>query len=101
MSANDGGKPPAAWLQQLREALHWDRLIEMAGKSLAIDPNDPVTHRQIAWAYAASNRAAKMRPHVEFLLARETDDDASHHLAAVYYLETHRIKQASRHLETL
>jgi hypothetical protein len=70
MSEHDGGKPPAAWLEHLREAKHWDRLIAMAGKSLEVEPNDPVTHGHIAWAYAASDRPAKMWPHVEFLLKR-------------------------------
>ena len=83
MSEHDGRKPPTAWLNQLREAGHWERLIEMAGQSLAVDPNDPETHRQIAWAYAASNRPAKMKPHVDFLLHTEPEHASSHHLAAV------------------
>ena len=39
-----------------------------------IDPNDPETHRQIAWAYAASNRPARMKPHVDFLLHADWEE---------------------------
>ncbi|MDR3404190.1 MAG: hypothetical protein P4L99_16955 [Chthoniobacter sp.] len=101
MSEHDGRKPPAAWLSQLRAAGHWDRLIEMAGRSLAVDPNDPETHRQIAWAYAASDRPAKMQPHVDFLLQAEPGHASSHHLAAVYHLDLQRHTQARPHIETL
>lgn len=101
MSEHDGRKPPAAWLRQLREAGHWDRLIELAGQSLAVDPNDVDTHRHIAWAYAASNRPAHMKPHVDFLLQAEPDSTSTHHLAAVQHLDLQRHKQARPHIETL
>ena len=101
MNEHDGGKPPAAWLDHLREAKHWERLIAMATKSLEIDPDDPVTHRHLAWAYASSDQPAKMWPHVEFLLNRQPDEASSHHLAAVYYLDTQKHKRSWPHIQTL
>jgi tetratricopeptide (TPR) repeat protein len=101
MNEHDGGKPPEVWLVHLREARHWDRLIALASKRLEADPNDPKTHRHIAWAYAASNRPTEMWPHVDFLLKTEADELGTHHLAAVHFLDTHRPKQAWPHIQTL
>lgn len=101
MSATDRSKPPAEWLEQLSEAGHWDRLIEIASDSLAIDPNDPETHRQIAWAYAKTSRSAKLRQHVSFLLSVDPDDARHHHLAAIYFLDTKQHRKAGPHINTL
>jgi tetratricopeptide (TPR) repeat protein len=101
MSDHDGSKPPAGWLNHLREAGHWSRLIEMAARSLAVDPNDPETHRHIAWAYAHCNRFSEMWPHVDFLLKAEPDEPLNHHLAAIYYLDTNQHRKARAHIDLL
>jgi len=101
MNEHDGSKPPAGWLNQLHEAGHWNRLIEMAARSLAVDPNDSETHRHIAWAYAKSSRLLDMWPHVDFLLKAEPNEPLNHHLAAIYYLDTNQHKKARSHIDLL
>jgi len=101
MSEQDGAKPPIAWLNHLHEAHHWERLIKVASESLAVDPQDPETHRHIAWAYAATQRLPELARHVSFLLNADPDDARHHHLAAVYYLDAKRHKRAAPHIEAL
>src|ERR1700744_2839721 len=101
MSEHDGGKPPAAWLDHLHDASQWNRLVEIALRSLALDPNDPITHRHIAWAYAKTDRYPAMWPHLSFLLGVEPDEARNHHLAAIYYLDTAQHKKARSHIDVL
>lgn len=101
MSESSTTKPPVAWLQQLHDAGHWERLITIAMDSLAIDPNDPETHRFIGWAYAKVGRLPQMFHHVSFLLNFDPDDSRHHHLAAVYFLDARQHQKAEPHIATL
>lgn len=101
MDEPDGSKPPLAWLNRLHDAGHWDRLIEMATRSLATDPNDADTHRHIAWAYAKTGRTAQMQKHVDFLLKAEPMDSRNHHLAAVYQIDSNQHRRAKPHIDLL
>jgi tetratricopeptide (TPR) repeat protein len=94
-------KPPVAWLQHLYDAGHWDRLIEMAGKSLAAEPDDAQVHRFLAWAYAKLDRYQEMRPHVEFVLRDDAEEPRNHHVAAIYYLEIKQHQRAKQHIDFL
>jgi len=94
-------KPPPEWLQHLHDGKQWERLIEMAGKSLAAEPDDPVAHRHIAWGYAKLDRPHEMRPHVEFLLRDDPEDPKNHHLAAIYFLEIKQNSKAKPHIDLL
>jgi len=101
MNARSEPKPPAKWLDLLRSSGQWERLVEMAKRSLAVDPHDPDTHRHLAWAYVNVNRFEEMAPHVEFLLRSEPDSELNHHLAAVYALEMRDFPKAQEHLDFL
>ncbi len=76
-------KPPAAWLQQLHDAGQWQRLIDIACRSLEVDPLDAETHHHLAWAYLRVRQPEKMRPHVEFLLAHQPEEADTYQLAAL------------------
>jgi tetratricopeptide (TPR) repeat protein len=101
MPESDGSKPPAAWLSHLHEARQWTRLIELARRSLAADPDDAETHRQIAWAYAMTNRLPELRVHVDFLLKADPVDVRHHHLAAIYHLDSRHLSSAKKHIDFL
>src|SRR4030095_3616845 len=101
MPEDNPAKPPAEWLEHLHDAGHWRRLIEMASRSLSVDPNDADTHRHLSWAYAKTDQTAKMKPHVEFLLHAEPNEERNHHLAAVYHLNSKRHKSAKPHIDFL
>jgi tetratricopeptide (TPR) repeat protein len=97
----DRPKPPAEWLRHLHEAGQWQRLVEVAIQSLAVDPNDQPTHRHVAWAYAKMGKANAMAPHVEFLLRADADEPSNHHLAAIYHLELKQSAKAKVHIDRL
>src|SRR5262245_51024837 len=98
---SEAPKPPAAWLQHLHDAGQWDRLIEVAGQSLSVSPDDPVVHRHIAWGYAKLDQPNEMRPHVEFLLRDDPHEAQNHHLAAIYFLEIKQNSKAKPHIDIL
>jgi Tfp pilus assembly protein PilF len=97
--SKDSPKPPAEWLQHLHEAGQWERLMEMAKKSLAADPRDEAAHRHLAWAYAKTGQSRLMAPHVEFLLGEDADHPDYHHLAAIHHLGVRQPKQAKTHID--
>jgi len=94
-------KPPAAWLDALHSSEQWERLIDIARRSLAVDPNDAGTHRHLAWAYAKTERFTEMAPHVEFLLRADPESVPNQHVAAVYTLEVGAFTPARTHVNFL
>jgi tetratricopeptide (TPR) repeat protein len=101
LSDDDLSKPPSEWLNHLHEAGQWSRLVEIALRSLAVDPNDTDTHRHLGWAYAKMGRLADMKPHIDFLLTAEPDEPRNHHLAAIYHLDSKRHGPAKTHIDAL
>lgn len=101
MHDRDQPKPPAEWLHRIYEAGHWERLIEVASESLAVDPDDTYTHRLIAWAYLHTDRPAEANKHVSFVVGASPNDRDAHYLAGIYYLRTGRYSSAEIHTKTL